>query len=271
MTRMTPAPMNCESVDAHLSAWLEEELPGETRAAVDAHLGECLRCAALVRDLTAIRRDGANLPVLEPSRDLWEGIAARIETPVYQIAPPVDRASRWRRYLRQGLIAAGLVIVTAGVTYRLTLRTVTDTGVPVVVVQPSNAVLAPSVVPDLPAPSDVSSPSITTTPPAPAGSSAAVRSVSTSNTPAPGSETATAYDREIIQLRVLVNQRRAELDPVTVAVVENSLTQIDRAIQDARTALARDPASRFLIEQLNRALEKKLGVLRTAALLPARI
>ena len=74
-----------------------------------------------------------------------------------------------------------------------------------------------------------------------------------------------------MQLRLLVDQRRAQLDPVTVAIVENSLTQIDRAILDARNALARDPASSFLTEQLNRALEKKLGVLRTAALLPARI
>ena len=76
-------------------------------------------------------------------------------------------------------------------------------------------------------------------------------------------------------LRVRIDGRRllanGELDPVTVAVVENSLTQIDRAIRDARNALARDPASSFLTEQLNRALEKKLGVLRTAALLRARI
>jgi hypothetical protein len=64
--------------------------------------------------------------------------------------------------------------------------------------------------------------------------------------------------------------RRADLDPATIAVVENSLTTIDRAIADARAALARDAASAFLNEQLNRALEKKLGLLRTVAFLPPR-
>jgi hypothetical protein len=79
-----------------------------------------------------------------------------------------------------------------------------------------------------------------------------------------------AYDRTIRELRLLVDQRRADLDPVTVAVIEKSLTTIDLAIGDARRALLRDPASPFLTEQLNRALEKKVEILRTVALLPAR-
>lgn len=268
MTMMkTPTPMNCEGVDAHLAAWLEGDLPRETREALESHLSECLRCAALVRDLGAIRRDAAELPVLEPSRDLWEGIAARIETPVYQLAPSPDRLTRRRQFVRQGLIAAGLVAVTAGVTHTLTLRTVTGNAAPVAAVFPIDSARPRVVVSDTTAPS----PSGAAETPALAGAAPAARSVLGSATPASNSATTMAYDREIMQLRLLVNQRRTELDPVTVAVVENSLTQIDRAILDARNALARDPASRFLTEQLNRALEKKLGVLRTAALLPARI
>lgn len=263
MTMKIPTPMNCEGVDAHLAAWLEGDLPRETREAVGVHLGECLRCAALVRDLSAIRRDAANLPLLEPSRDLWDGIAARIETPVYEIAPSQDRGARRRDFVRQGLIAAGLVAVTAGVTYTLTLRSLDGTGVPVAAVQSIDSA-PPRAVLD----TGVRSP----TPPAvPTGNATAVRPVMGSNTAASNNTATMAYDREIMQLRLLVDQRRAQLDPVTVAIVENSLTQIDRAILDARNALARDPASSFLTEQLNRALEKKLGVLRTAALLPARI
>ena len=261
MTMKIPTPMNCEVVDAHLAAWLEGDLPRETRQAVGVHLGECLRCAALVRDLSAIRRDAANLPELEPSRDLWDGIAARIETPVYDIGASRDRGARRRQYLRQGLIAAGLVAVTAGVTYTVTLRSVTDSGVPVAAVQPIDSGPG-SMMPDTTG---------SRTPAAvPSGSATPVRNVAES-TPATNNVTALAYDREIMQLRAVVDQRRAQLDPVTVAIVENSLTQIDRAIQDARNALARDPASGFLTEQLNRALEKKLDVLRTAALLPTRI
>jgi hypothetical protein len=76
---------------------------------------------------------------------------------------------------------------------------------------------------------------------------------------------------EIGRLRGVLSQRREDLDPATVAVLENSLKTIDKAVAEARQALANDPASRFLRDQLNKALEKKLGVLRTAALLPSRV
>ena len=79
--------MTCEHVDAVLSAWLEGDLGGDERRAVDVHLRECLRCASLVRDIQNIRLDASKLPELEPSRDLWEGIAARIEAPVIELKP----------------------------------------------------------------------------------------------------------------------------------------------------------------------------------------
>jgi hypothetical protein len=69
-------------------------------------------------------------------------------------------------------------------------------------------------------------------------------------------------------LRVILDQRRGDLDSATVTTVEKSLKAIDQAIIDARTALSGDASNTFLNEQLNRALEKKLGVLRRVALLP---
>jgi hypothetical protein len=84
---------------------------------------------------------------------------------------------------------------------------------------------------------------------------------------APGAAT---YDREIAQLRRVVQQRRADLDSGTVAVLERNLRVIDDAIAQSRAALARDPRSRFLGQQLERTLDQKLELLRTAALLPAR-
>jgi hypothetical protein len=78
------------------------------------------------------------------------------------------------------------------------------------------------------------------------------------------------YDREIVKLRAIVRDRRAQLDPKTVAVLEQSIAVIDSAIAQSRAALAKDPASGFLATQLNHSLEKKVELLRTAALLPAR-
>jgi hypothetical protein len=79
-----------------------------------------------------------------------------------------------------------------------------------------------------------------------------------------------AYDREIQQLKGLLEARRDELDPTTVAVVERNLNVIDEAIRQSREALRRDPASRFLNDQLNNALDKKVELLRAAAMLPSR-
>ena len=75
---------------------------------------------------------------------------------------------------------------------------------------------------------------------------------------------------EISKLRRIVRDRRSQLDPKTVAVLEQSIAVIDSAIAQSRAALAKDPASAFLATQLNHSLEKKVELLRTAALLPSR-
>lgn len=226
--------LTCERVDELLPAWIEGDLDQATHDAVSAHLGECLRCAAIVRDITAIRRDAARLPELEPSRDLWEGIAARIETPVvaldtHRSAVPVRR--RWT------LAAAAvlLVTVTSGITYRVAMNQTRAAGS---VVAATDSLAAEAGTPASLVSADPRAPEI-------------------------------VYSLEIDQLRTILEDRRGELDSATVAVVEQSLVTIDKAIADAQAALARDASSPFLHEQLNRALQKKLGVLRTVALLPA--
>jgi hypothetical protein len=55
-----------------------------------------------------------------------------------------------------------------------------------------------------------------------------------------------------------------------VTVIETSLRVIDEAISQSRAALAKDPASAFLRDRLDNSLEKKVDLLRTAAMLPAR-
>ena len=75
---------------------------------------------------------------------------------------------------------------------------------------------------------------------------------------------------QIVQLQQMLKQRRDQLDPSTIKVVEDNLALIDAAVKQARAALMRDPASGFLTEQLDNALQKKLELLRTVALLPSR-
>jgi len=69
-------------------------------------------------------------------------------------------------------------------------------------------------------------------------------------------------------LQTIVSSRRDQLDPATVAIIERNLNIIDAAIAQSKAALVRDPASKLLGEQLTHALDKKVELLRTAAMLP---
>jgi hypothetical protein len=267
---MTDTAMNCEQLDAALEGYLEGDLDLRTRTLVERHAGECFRCAALVRDLEAIRRDAAQLPVLEPSRDLWEGIASRIEAPVIPLTRKEKGRPDFGRFMRVGVAASILVAATAGLTYVLTMRHA-ELRVPSLAVIPEGERVVrqgDSPQPGERARSAIDSPAPA---PAPAPTSLALRTRN-SALPAPVANipAVVTYDDAIAQLRGVVELRRADLNPATVAVVENSLATIDRAIAEARAALTRDSASAFLQEQLNKALEKKLGLLRTVALLPPR-
>ena len=69
-------------------------------------------------------------------------------------------------------------------------------------------------------------------------------------------------------LQNIVSRRKTQLDSSTIAIIEKNLQIIDAAIAQSRSALARDPASRMLDQQLTHALDKKVELLRTAAMLP---
>jgi len=234
--------ITCEHVDTVLSAWFEGDLEPAERHAVDAHLRECLRCASLVRDIEAIRRDAARLPVIEPSRDLWAGIAASIETPVVDLKSRAERAPV-RRTWQLAAAAVVLMAASSGLTYVLT--TSDQQTASTAVATDSNATSAP--------------PRVVTPRPS-TGGGLLVR--------AEPMAPEVMYGQEITRLRAILDERRGSLDTATVAAVEKSLKAIDQAILDARAALAGNGQSQFLNGQLNRALEKKLGVLRRVALLP---
>jgi len=82
-------------------------------------------------------------------------------------------------------------------------------------------------------------------------------------------ESNVVYGREIDMLQKIVTQRKTQLDSSTVAIIERNLQIIDAAIEQSKAALAKDPRSRLLSDQLTHALDKKVELLRTVALLPA--
>jgi hypothetical protein len=276
---MTNSIMTCEAFDVELPDYLEGTLDGQARSQVDQHLRECVRCASLLRDLENIQQEAAALPDLVPSKDLWAGIEARIAAPVIPlVARPEKR--RWASPAWMGIAAAALVVTTAGVTYTLTARTLVSRDVAQGSVSPPVFSLAPSTVvasvePDQQGSNAVpmarsaeSNRRITPTPDISSPQAGLVTSVSRNTTPeAPKSEA--LYGKEIAMLQALVNQRKIRLDSSTVAVIERNLEIIDAAIEQSKAALAKDPASILLSQQLSHALDKKVDLLRTAAMLPA--
>jgi hypothetical protein len=75
------------------------------------------------------------------------------------------------------------------------------------------------------------------------------------------------YDAAVADLEKAVHKGRGRLDANTIAIVEHNLQIIDQAIEQARQALAGDPANSYLSSHLFEARRRKLDLLRRAAAL----
>ena len=262
--------LDCDGVADALADYLEGDATDGVRSAVDAHASSCAACRQLLTDLGAMRVEAAALPLLLPSRDLWAGIAERIDARVIPMEAP--RASATiavrRTWLRSAAAAAALVVLTAGVTHLVTRASLSVPAVTRV------ATVAP-VTPTATAVAEPAATIISTSTEVPALSRAGARNAASIVRLANAGVAIDAADPvfagEIAKLRRIVRERRSQLDPKTVAVLEQSIAVMDSAIAQSRAALAKDPASGFLATQLNHSLEKKVELLRTAALLPTRI
>jgi hypothetical protein len=246
--------LTCPAFEAQLPEYLEGTLSDSAVADAELHLASCADCRALVADLREITRQAAVLPGMTPSRDLWPEIEARTHARVLPLTSRVRPAplSHWRL----GAVAAALVGITALSTWVLATRERSGDAPPMVArVVDTTAPVRGSV-----GPAKIDTPAVPS-----AEAPAATPVANTERAPRP--DAGTTYTSEIHRLRDVVDERSAELDPATVAILKSSIATIDTAIAQARRALERDPASGFLNQQLNKSLERKLGLLRKAALL----
>jgi hypothetical protein len=234
----------CAAFEAVLPDYLDGTLADDGAAAAQAraHIVSCESCRALVRDMERVRARAASLPTLRPSRDLWAGIEARIQS-MPQDATPVRRiTSRWmsqRWYGAPLARAAVLVIATASATLFASHHWTSSS--------------APHGSPSTPVTTAVTNAGVSTVSNAPAARTSEF-----------------IYDQQISAMRQILDSRRSRLDPKTVAIIEKNLRVIDTAIAESRAALARDPANHFLAGQLDASLNTKLELLRTVAMLPSR-
>jgi hypothetical protein len=250
---------DCQRVELELPDYLEGTLAPAQRDAIDAHRRHCAACETLLHDLESLVVNARALPPLAPSHDLWSGIAARLDTNVTPLplrttattnAPTAPRTVSVRTL---AIAAALLVAVTSGVTWRVArvqrtpgLRTNTLAAITPPAIPSENAIRAEDT---------VSAPPVVDAP---------VPTRLVASSPADVDD---IYEREISALRTVVNERFTELDSATVVALRRNLAIIDAAIADSRRALQRDPRSRLLGAQLDRAIETKLALMRRVALL----
>jgi anti-sigma factor RsiW len=215
-----------------LTEYVDGELPPAESAAVEAHLAECAACRGVAEDLRRLVARAASLEDMGPSQDLWPAILQQIRQDQPTVLPFRTETRVSRRFSFTGAQLAAAAVLLALLS-----------GGSVWLIERMGSTPVTTVATD------------TVSPGAPA---AAVQLVAA---------TEHNYDPAIRELEEQLDARRAQLDPATIEVVENSLRVIDAAIADARAALQRDPSNAFLFQRLDDNLMRKIDLLRRATTL----
>ncbi len=242
--------------EERLSEYVDETLEANERAAVEAHLASCEACRTLVEELRAVVLRATALGGIEPERDLWRGIAARIgagaapapaeggtragePASVPDVAPaaapvPIARHPRWPamtlRFTLPQVAAAAVLIaaLSAGGAWWITRH---------------------------------AGPAADRTPLAAVDPGATDAANASGDEPWLGDA---GYQATIADLEKTLESGRDRLDPETVKVLRTNLGIIDQAIADSRRALEADPESPYLYRHLNRQMQRKVDLLQQA-------
>jgi hypothetical protein len=232
-----------------LSEYLDDELPPDERAAVEAHLRHCVACGAALAELKRVLVRAQGLEDRPPARDLWPAIAARIGASAATsdrgdvVALDATRRRRRWSFSLPELAAAGVALMALSGGAAWLLHPVAST----VAVAPGPTA-EPRVTPGL-------TPAL-----APSGS---FRIGLTPSRRAAG----LSYDAAVADLEGVLTAGRGRLDSTTVRVIERNLATIDSAIVQAQRAVAADSANAYLNSHLAETMRRKLELLRQAAAL----
>jgi anti-sigma-K factor RskA len=212
-----------------LDDYVTGDLTEDARGPVADHIAACAICAAEIESLNRILARAAELPKsIDPPAEAWSNIRAAIERDKEAIAGEHDGA--WLRFWRRpyALAAAAVLLVvlsSAGTAVYMNARS-------------------------------VGSQSPTATNSAAGGTPSSLAAFTVEEN---------TYLRNVAVLQDLLDQQESLLAPETVAQLKASLRTIDEAILEARTALARDPANKMLIEMLTGTYRQKMDLMRRTA------
>lgn len=257
--------MTHEQAIERLDELVSGELPDIERRHVERHLDGCGECRAEAQAIRALLAEAATLPAgVAPPVDLWQGIVLRLEprqggaTAVVEetrVIPFAPRRRTWQppRWALQAAAAVMLVVGSSLATATLVRRPARGP----VAVLPAAAAHAP--VRQVAQGTDVPLPSTNGARPAAARAAAQPMTALAAFRPAERE-----YQRAVDELAQVLETRRADLAPETVATLERNLAIIDAAIAESRAALVKDPNSRELTQMLSSTYDAKVQLLRNA-------
>jgi anti-sigma factor RsiW len=210
-----------------LSEYLDGELAVREHDACERHLETCADCRELLAGLGAVKqRAGALMDPPAPD-DLWAGIATRLGTAGSTGANGariLELRPRVAATLWPSLAAAAAVIAVTAAAVWFALG--------------ARRAAAPGTV--------------------------ATGGESSATSTRLATYDAAQVDGQVAALQQALERGRGKLDPKTVAVLEKNLATIRQATEDARRALAQDPANRELQDYFAATVQSKLALMRRA-------
>ena len=220
--------------ETRLNDYLEGLVTDESATDVEAHLATCQECHDRLGTLERTVSEMAELPdEATPSRDLWPDIRSRMDGGIEgeddKVIPlrvgPTSGARRFSFSMGQLLAASIALAFISGGMVWMVLNGGGNGN---------------------------------------AGTLATEVALPTNVVPAVQAAT-TQYEQAIASLESVLEQGRSLLHPETLATIEESLSIIDQAIDEARRALTEDPNNDLLNRLLIQNQQSKLRVLRQAS------
>jgi anti-sigma-K factor RskA len=220
--------MTHEVIRHLLDDYVTGELTEDARGPVASHIAACGICSAEVESLKGILARAADLPrSIDPPAEAWLNIRSAIERDKEAVTADHRTSENvWRRpYVLAAAVVLAAVLSSGGTALYLNSRGTGSSPVPAT--NPGNGATPATFV---------------------------AFTIEENN-----------YLRNVAVLQDLLDQQEASLAPETVAQLKASLRTIDEAILEARSALARDPANKTLIEMLSGTYRQKMDLMRRTA------
>lgn len=279
--------MKCEEVQILIEDYVDSALDQKAAALVKSHMTGCAACASFYREANREQEIYARYERdIEVTPALWASIETRIKQE--RIAPQPGLLSRLREQLAgvfaaprlSPAFAAALVVIAIGITVGVMTYLNSRGGETTVAEGNRNNSIKPeeskkTPIPGSTAPDSAKAPgTIATndptrteraTPDKTAKTRIVKKNLTTTAVLTPAQLVRDAEQKYLTAISMLsrdVNRQRAQLDPMLLARLDASLSEIDRTIKETRRVVRENPEDPIALQYLLAAYSKKVEVLR---------